>query len=105
MLPQNIRYLHLRSLLLSEQEMFSFNQSEYNFDVLKGLVNKNLKETLNICDQVDRCLFLFPLMNNRKLQFAVIYRVKSIYIRKLKPQDLQTICKNHVHSFFCYISA
>jgi hypothetical protein len=111
MLPQNIRYLHLRSLLISEQEMFSFNQSVYNFDVLKGLVNKNLKETRditlfkNICDQVDRCLFLFPLMNNRKLQFAVIYRVKSIYIRKLKPQDLQTICKNHVHSFFCYISA
>jgi hypothetical protein len=48
MLPQNIRYLHLRSLLISEQEMFSFNQSVYNFDVLKGLVNKNLKETRDI---------------------------------------------------------
>jgi hypothetical protein len=28
--------------------MFSFSQSVYNFDVLKGLVNKNLKETRDI---------------------------------------------------------
>jgi hypothetical protein len=34
-----------------------------------------------------------------------VYRVKSIYMRILKPQNLQTICKNHVHSALRHTSA